>query len=99
MWTLKKPLKGGTELLKASLEQHVRTKSSKKVLDRSKKDLGLVTGLFTRHCQQKYELSKICRSDIETCRCQRGAAETTEHLPCECQTLFCEVLKFFEGVK
>lgn len=74
-------------------------KKAQQLLEMSKKRRKTVTGLFSGHCQMRYQLNKIDKSHSERCRCCESVAQTAEHLLSECQALFCMRLKFLEGVK
>lgn len=58
-------------------------KKAKELQDLNKKDLRLVKGLFTRHFQLRYILSKMDSSDSESGSYFRSVTDTTNHLFCE----------------
>src|SRR5215510_501104 len=73
-------------------------KNAEQLLELQKRDLRLVTNLFSGHCPLRYHLKKMGLVDSETCRFCDIDIETAEHLLCECIALSCKRLKFLEGV-
>lgn len=66
-----------------------------KILDVSKKDLSVYTGLITGHCPSRYHLKLMGKLQDDMCRFCGTDKEDSEHLLCHCPALFTTRRKFF----
>ena len=55
-----------------------------RVVNLSRKDIRLYTGLMTGHCKLNYHLKKLKLVSSDSCRLCNEAKETAEHILCEC---------------
>lgn len=60
---------------------------SRKVLELTRNELRIFTGLMTGHCALRYHLKKMGKEESENCRLCESAAETAEHILCTCDAI------------
>ena len=63
-------------------------KNTNTLLKLSKSELSVYTGLLTGHCPSRHFVMKLKRIHSEECRFCRVEIETSEHLLCNCCSLF-----------
>lgn len=61
---------------------------TQKILNLTKSDLRIYTGLITGHCPSKYHLKLIGKRNEDSCRFCKLVSESSEHLLCDCVALF-----------
>lgn len=69
---------------------------TRKILELSKKDLSIYTGLITGHCPSRYHLKLIGKLQDDVCRLCGIDKEDSEHLLCHCPAIFDKRRKFFD---
>lgn len=69
---------------------------TRKLLDLSKKDLSIYTGLITGHCPSRYHLKLIGKLQDDVCRLCGLEKEDPEHLLCRCPAIFNKRIRFFD---
>ncbi|GBP05915.1 hypothetical protein EVAR_71266_1 [Eumeta japonica] len=58
------------------------------ILNLSRKDIRLYTGLITGHCRLNYHLKKLKLVNNDSCRLCKEGQETAEHILCECPAAY-----------
>ena len=71
-------------------------KFSRELLKLDKKNLRIITGLFTGHCPCKYHLFNMGKIPNSICRFCNIENETSEHLLCNCGALTQIRIRFFD---
>jgi RNase H len=73
-------------------------KYTKQLLELSRRELRMVTGLLTGHCPLRYHLKKMDLVENDICRFCQHEQETAEHVLCTCAALDRTRLKYIGKV-